>query len=66
MSTITKCDKCNKIITKENEQLSLSFMSFLSRSEVKKQYNIPNGFSFCQKCSIPFAKYLSRYLKDKK
>ncbi len=66
MATITKCDKCNKIIQDKFSDDSLNFMSLGMGHNISKKYNLPKGLTLCPACSIVLAKYLARFLKTKK
>lgn len=60
MATIYKCDKCNKIINDNKTHLDcLSYGTLM-------KYNTPSSFMLCEKCSMPFVKYLKKFLGIKK
>ena len=66
MATITKCDKCNKLIRDKFSSESLSFLSMGMGSNIREKYNLSSSLTLCPACSIVVAKYLARFLKTKK
>ena len=63
MALIRKCDKCKKTIKDKDRDKSLSLLSLGIGSDF---IDISSGVELCPACSVPVAKYLSRYLKIKK
>lgn len=62
MSTVHRCDKCNKKINDRKFEISIHDYEkmFISSS------SLFNRYEFCEKCASPLAKYLIKFLKLKK
>jgi len=65
MGTIYKCDKCGKIIKKNEKNLHFLSMNSTFYEKFGDEIN-SNGLCICEKCSEPFAKYIKRFLNIKK